>query len=624
MKDNLRLYREVLAVLPRSASRFLLFYAVVMGLLALMDGLALGLLAVVVAPLVSNAPIDLPVFGRLEGAEIAWPLGIVCGLIIMKGVFALTLQWFATRRFSRYELELGVRVFDGYIRAPWIERLKRNSADLVRISDASVSTTISGFLLPGASVLGEFMSFFTLIAVLAIAQPFVGLVTLVYLGLIALVLQLQISRRSRQAGRVALRYSLRSSRLITEMIGALKEVTLRGSAADVAAVVRTNRSFATRARANSQFLAQVPRYVLDVAIIGGIVLVGIAGYLQEGGMAGAMASIALFGLAGFRLAPSLVRFQGILQQLNVSAPHASAVLHEVRRSDDYVARAAVGDSAELPAAPRTIQLRDVTFRYAEGASPAVRGVTLDIPFGSHVAFVGSSGAGKSTMIDLLLGLIEPTEGTISIDGLPLPSVLNAWRGIVSFVPQEVSLFDSTVAQNVALSWTADFDRERVRAALAQAQLLPLIEARPGGIDGPIGERGLTLSGGQRQRMGIARALYSDPLVLVMDEATSALDTATEAAVSQAIEGLRGKVTTITVAHRLSTIRTADCIFFMRDGEVVASGTFDEVVAAEPDFAMQAALAGLADQVEELEEQVHDLQETVDDLEDRAEDVGGAR
>ena len=179
------------------------------------------------------------------------------------------------------------------------------------------------------------------------------------------------------------------------------------------------------------------------------------------------------------------------------------------------------------------------------------------------------------------------------ESVDLDEVTRWWRSRVAYVPQEVSLFDSTVAQNVALAWRdADVDRDLVREALAQAQLLDMIEAREGGIDAPIGERGLALSGGQRQRLGIARALYARPLVLVLDEATSALDTATEAAVAAAIAGLRGSTTVVSVAHRLSTVQNADQIFFLSGGAIIGSGTFDELAASVPEFGEQVWLAGL--------------------------------
>ncbi|WP_396656718.1 ABC transporter ATP-binding protein [Microbacterium sp.] len=593
MKENWGLYREVLKQLPGSARRFLLMYAVLQGLLAIMDGLALALLAVVLSPLISGNPVDLPVFGTVSGTAALGPLIVVCAIIVLKSVLALVLQWFATRRFAAYELDLGTRVFAGFVGSPWVDRLKRNSSDLVRITDSSVSTTISGFVLPGASLVGDALNFLTLLVVLAVAQPVIGAITLVYLVLIGLFLNLQISRRTRQAGQVALRYSLRSSRLITEMIGALKEVTLRDKVSDVAEVVKANRRHSTQARANAQFLGQVPRYVLDAGIIGGIVLVGVVGFVM-GGLTGAAAAVALFGLAGFRMAPSVVRFQGVLNQLNVSAPHARAVLDELHRYDAVSAELAARDSRQLPEHPAAIRFQGVSFRYADDAEAAVQDVDIEIPFGSNVAFVGASGAGKSTMVDLLLGLIEPTSGAVLVDDIPLSSLTAAWRARVAYVPQEVSLFDATVAQNVALTWTSDFDPDRVRRALERAHMAETVTARVGGIDGRVGERGLTLSGGQRQRLGIARALYVDPLVLVMDEATSALDTATEAAVTQSIAELRGSTTTITVAHRLATIKEADRIFFMSGGRVVAQGTFAELVREVPEFAVQAALAGLTD------------------------------
>jgi len=591
MKSLWSLHREVLAVLPSGARRFLKVYSVLLGLLSILDGVALGLLALVLSPIISGNALSLPVLGTVDQTGQIILLGVVCGLIVLKGVLAVTLLWSATRRFAKYELEIGARLFDSYIRSPWVERLKRNSAMIVRLADGSVGVMVAGFLLPAATLFGELLSFATVVIVLAIVQPLIAVIALVYLGLIGIALFFWVTRRSRQAGRVNLQYTLKSSRLITEMVGAIKEVTLRNKIEEIAAVVRSNRVHSTRARSNIQFLAQVPRYVLESGLIGGFVLVGAAGYLT-GEAAGAVMAIALFGLAGFRMAPSIVRFQAVISTLSANAPHARAVLDEIRRSEKSIEHLEHRTTLDVPEHPKKLTFDDVTFRYSPDASDALSGVTLSIPFGSTVAFVGSSGAGKSTIIDLLLGLIEPTEGTIAIDTVNLTELTTSWRSRVGYVPQDVALFDATVAENVALSWSGGIDRNRVRHALAQAQLLDTIEGREDGIDGPIGERGLTLSGGQRQRLGIARALYAEPLVLVMDEATSALDTATEAAVTDAIKSLKGEVTVITVAHRLSTVQHSDRIYFMSGGRIGAEGTFAELVRDVPEFAIQARLAGL--------------------------------
>jgi ABC-type multidrug transport system fused ATPase/permease subunit len=593
MKSAWGLFRELLKVLPVGAKKFLIWYSVLLGLLAILDAFALGLLAVSMSPIVSGNPLVLPVIGKVSEVGLIILLGIVCGLIVLKGVLAVVLLWSATRRFAKYELEMGSRLFATYVASPWVERLKRNSADVVRLADSSVSITVSGFLLPASTLIGEILSFVAIVTVLGIAQPLVGSIAVVYLGLIGTVLYFWVTRSARQAGRVNLEFSRRSSRLITEMIGALKEITLRNKGDEIAEVVRSNRVHSTRARSNIQFLGQVPRYVLESGIIGGFVLVGTAGYLT-GGASAAATAVALFGLAGFRMAPSIIRFQSIVAQVTANSHHARAVLNEIERSETAVEYLKDRASTPLPAEPVSLNFDSVSFRYVESAANAISDVTMSIPFGSTVAFVGSSGAGKSTIIDLILGLIEPTAGRISIDDISLTELTNSWRSRVAYVPQDVALFDASVAQNVALSWTGEFDRNRVRHALAQAQLLETIESRPDGIDGRIGERGLTLSGGQRQRLGIARALYAQPLVLVMDEATSALDTATEAAITKVIHGLRGSVTVITVAHRLATIQHSDQIYFMSGGLVAAQGKFNELIANTPEFARQAELAGLVE------------------------------
>ncbi|GHD79256.1 ABC-type bacteriocin/lantibiotic exporter with double-glycine peptidase domain [Salinibacterium amurskyense] len=592
MKSAIALVNEVLSILPAGARRYLIVYSVTLGLLSILDALALGLLALVISPILSGTTLSLPVIGEVGELGLLLMLGLVCLMIVAKGILAVALLWGATRRFAKYELDIGSRLFASYIDAPWVERLKRNSADVVRLTDGSVGVTVSGFLLPFSTLFGEALSFLTIVVVLAVVQPLVAAIALGYLGLLGAILYFWVAKRAREAGRVNLKYTLRSSRLITEMIGALKEVTLRGKSHEVADVVRSNRVHSTRARSNIQFLGQVPRYVLESGIVGGFVLVGTAGY-ATGGVTEAITAVALFGLAGFRMAPSVVRFQAVVSQVTANMPHASAVLAEIRSAESSVKYRVGRETLTIPESASALSFENVSFRYAADQGDAISDVSFTIPFGSTVALVGSSGAGKSTVVDLILGLIEPTGGRLAIDQLDLTKLTQSWRQQVSYVPQEVALFDSSIAQNVALTWGNDIDEERVRSALAQAQLLDIVDKREDGIHGVIGERGLALSGGQRQRLGIARALYADPRVLVLDEATSALDTATEAAVTDAIKALHGEKTVITVAHRLSTIQHADQILFMSNGRVVAQGTFSELVAKVPEFARQAGLAGLA-------------------------------
>ena len=592
MKLVFSLYREVLSVLPPDARRFIHIYSWLLASLAIFDAAALGLLAVVIGPLAVGAPVVLPVFGELDFTGVIVALLIICALMIFKGALSALIMWRATRRISGYEVALGDRLFRAYLRSPWIERLKKNSADVMRFADGGVDAMINSFVRPGATLLGEVVSLIAVVATLAFVEPALAVVTLLYLLLLGAVLYLWIARHARLAGEVNLDATIRTSRVILEVMAALKEVTLRNREDSVADLVETSRRRSARARANTYFLGQVPRYVLESGIIGGFVVVGAVGFLL-GGQAQAVTAIALFGLAGFRMAPSVIRFQSVVSQMLAAASYPRKVIEELHEAEGRVSESFRGSEQPIPEHPRRLVVRDVSFEYPTSNAPALRDVSLEIPFGSFVAFVGASGSGKSTMVDLLLGLLEPTHGSVSIDDVPLWSVRREWRSRVAYVPQEVAMFDATIAQNVALTWSDDYDPDRVRTSLEHAHLWDLVASRPGGIQAGIGERGLALSGGQRQRLGIARALYSDPLVLVMDEATSALDTQTESAVSESIATLSGQRTLITVAHRLATVKRADRIFFMRSGEVVGSGTFDELVDAVPDFATQAALAGLA-------------------------------
>lgn len=590
-----RTVRQLMTVLPAGTRRFIATFAVLQSLLAVLDVAALGLLAVVLAPMLTGQALTLPVVGITLGEprDFGIVLLIVGSLIVLKSVLAISLQWWATRRFARFEQVLGAKLLEATFKAPWTERLSRNSTDIIRSTDVGVGSTVAGVLIPFCQLAGEVFTFVAVLSVLLVAQPVLATATIVYFGIVAFLLYRVVLRRAVRAGQDNRKFSGRAMRLVSEMVHSLKEVTLRDKSQEVADTVLKVRRRASMARANQNFLGVIPRYVLEAGLVGGLIIGGFIGYLQNG-VTGAVTAIALFGVAGFRLVPSLTRFQTIMGQTGANMPFAEQVLEEIERGKEYVDAELTGGNEPLPEGARTLRLESVTFTYPGAATPAVRDVSLTLPFGHTLALVGASGSGKSTLVDLILGLLQPDSGEILVQDRPLRDVLKAWRSRVGYVPQEVTLFDASVARNVALAWDdANVDEEQVRRALDRAQLLDVVESRPDGIHGKVGERGLQLSGGQRQRLGVARALYTDPLVLVMDEATSALDTSTEAAVTSAIRELSGEVSVIVVAHRLATIRHSEQVCFMRDGELLASGTFEEVVAAQPDFAAQAALAGLS-------------------------------
>lgn len=592
MRELFSVFRDALAVFPAGGRRFVLVYGWSLASLALLDVAALGLLAALIGPVAAGQPVILPFIGELDTTGLVLAVLLICILMVLKSVLAVAITKWGVRRIARYEVAIGDRLFRGYINAPWITRLRRNSADMLQFSDSGVNATVNSFVMPGSTLISEAVSLFAVIATLAVAQPLLALLTLLYMFALGGLLHFWSAKRARAVGETYLDAAVRTGRFVLEIVGAMKEVTLRNKEDVVSEVVKKSRTRTATARAEMAFLQGIPRYALEAGLVGGFVLVGGIGYLA-GGVEQAISAIALFGLAGFRIAPSVVRAQTVVSGMISNLPIAKRLLDEMSDTE-LAAQAATSQTVvSVPDEARRISFEKVSFRYARDDEPAIRDVSFDIELGSTVALVGESGAGKSTIVDLILGLVEPSDGRVVLDGIPLSDMRHAWRERVAYVPQEVALFDATIAQNVALTWSDDADPDRVRVALERAHLWDVVEGRYGGIDAKIGERGLALSGGQRQRLGIARALYNDPLILVMDEATSALDTKTESAVTDSISDLQSEVTVIVVAHRLSTIKHSDRIFFLRKGEVAGSGTFKELVAQFPDFAEQAQLAGLA-------------------------------
>lgn len=592
MKSIRNTLAEFLPLLPAGARRFYVGYMVVTSLLTILDVAAMAILALVIAPAVTGGEPSLPVIGKIPSTFTPWLVLTACLLIILKSLLNVGMHWVATKRFASYEFEIGKRLFAAYIHSSWEQRSKRTVAEITRIADAGIGNAVAGFILPLALVPSMATTFVLILGVLFIADPITSLIAMVYLALVAFLVNKLVIRRALEAGQVNRDYSYKVAILMTEMVDALKELSLRNRLDQVAGIVAQNRFHAIRARRNGAFLSILPGFAFEAALIGGLLLIGGAAYATSN-LQGAIASIALFAATGFRLIPALNGIQAALVQATASTPGALDVINDMRDSEANIGITAVkNDSGTIPQNPRTLTLDRLEFRYPGSSVDVLKGLSLKIPLGSSLGIVGPSGAGKSTLIDLLLGLSVPTRGTIDVDGQELTTIIRAWRDRVGYVPQRVALFDGTIAQNVALTWDADYDRERVRIALEKARLTQLIDSREFGIDSKIGERGLTLSGGQQQRLGIARALYTDPLVLVLDEATSSLDTKTEDEVTQAIRGLQGEVTLISVAHRLSTIKDYDRVCYLESGRILGMGTFSEVARAIPAFGEQVALAGL--------------------------------
>lgn len=593
MKSLWNTLNELFTVLPGGARRFYVGYSVLTGMLAILDSIALALIVVVSAPIATGHSLELPVLGEVPQSATPTLVVVICALFVAKSVFALVLHRRATRRFARYELEVGDRLFSSYIHSSWERRARLSTAEVTRIVDTSMANTNLGFLLQLSMVPGNAMTFIATIAVLVIAQPVTALIAMVYLLGVALFMTRIVGRRAKRAGETNRDRVYRIATIMTEMVDALKEVTLRGKLGEISGVVTKERRVSTDARSDMAFLSQVPKYAFEAALILGVLLIGGVAYLM-GGLGGATVAIGLFAVTGFRVLPALNAIQSCLTSAAANEVYALDVVRELTEGPPpVVTDQAAADPQSLPEAPRQLELRGVSFRYPDADEDVLDEISLTIPIGSTLAIVGPSGAGKSTLIDILLGLSEPTQGGLYLDGIPLPEVLTQWRRRVGYVPQRVALFDGTIAQNVALTWETEYDEERVRHALDRAHLGDLASGEAG-LDRRIGERGDSVSGGQQQRIGIARALYSDPLVMVMDEATSSLDTATENRVTQSMRELQGEVTFITVAHRLATIREYDQVCYLDRGRIRGKGTFDEVVAQVPDFALQAQLAGLAD------------------------------
>jgi ABC-type multidrug transport system fused ATPase/permease subunit len=518
-------------------------------------------------------------------------LGVAIFCLVFFGLLFRTFTHYAIYRFVFLRgYAISSRLLAGYLGQPYGWFLNQHSAQLGANILADVQKVVGQALMPAMRLMSHGVVTLALIGLLVAVQPKAALVLAVMLGGSYGLIYAGVRRRLHTLGEA--RYLANHARFQAagDAVGGIKDVKVLGLERTYLRRFQTPALEVARYDAAVAAIGEVPRHVLEAIGFGGMLLFILVMLATGDGHLGAVLPVlGVYAFAGLRLFPALQQVYGAFTALRFAKPTLDKLHADLVETRGGAALPTGPDPAPLGLRDR-LELAGIEYAYPRAERPALRGVDMTIPARTTVGLVGGTGAGKTTAVDLILGLLEPTKGTIRVDGVPVAAAnRRAWQRTIGYVPQTIFLTDESVAANIAFGLPPEaIDRAAVERAARTAELHDFVTAElPQGYDTPVGERGVRLSGGQRQRIGIARALYHDPDVLILDEATSALDNLTEKAVMDAVHNLGHAKTIILIAHRLSTVRACDIIFMMEQGRVVAQGRYDELIAGNQTFRAMA-------------------------------------
>jgi len=565
--------KRIVSLIPPSYRRSLGFIYILMVLAMLMETFSIGLIVPVISLLTDPVLLQsdnvltrwLPILASLSEAE-----------LLLYGLFSLVLVYFIKTAFLTYFywqqnafsyslcMTLMEELYLGYLYAPWTFHIENNSAFLLRNIATEVNMFINNIVINGLKLASEVLVVFGIGMLLLIMEPFASITVILVVACLGLVYQKLTKARLIHWGEE--RVSAEGAKILQlqQGLGAVKEIKLLGQEPGFLAMFHPYNLKSAKSLQYKMFLQQLPRLFLEVIAICGMTLLVTILLLRGESTVNLLPLIGLFAAAVFRLMPSVNRIIDAVQNIQYGKKSVEVLDDQLR----FVRNLSHQDQKSPLGFDTQLEFHEVSYKYPSAHKSVLRHLNLTVAKGEIVGLIGASGAGKTTLVDLLLGLLTPDSGHILCDGVDIQNNLRGWQGNLGYVQQNISLLDDSLLKNIAFGvFEGDIDMEKVNKAVSAAQLDALIASLPEGLATNIGERGVKLSGGQRQRIGIARALYGDPDILVLDEATSALDHETEELVMEAIYELGHSKTLIIIAHRLTTVARCDKVYRIDSGKL---------------------------------------------------------
>lgn len=526
-------------------------------------------------------------------------------ILLGAGSFVLVLVSAFFRVFANYAMNnyteqrrhsIGKRLLATYLHQPYEYFLNQHSADLAKSILSEVDQLTQNIYRPLIQMGAYSVILVAMVTFLVIVDFRIAIAVALVIGGSYFLIFVAVRGILNRIGRDRLEANRQRFMTASEALGGIKEIKLRGHEENY--LVRfdsPSKRYAAHQAANTT-IAMVPKFVIEAIGIGGVLVLALMLLARQdqshgGALGNVLPILGIYTFAAYRLLPAAQNIYSSLANMRFGAAALDRIYGDIQLGRGKPKVDGKSDPVVMVPA-REIRLSGITFAYSGSARSAIRGVTIAIPVGSRIGLVGKTGSGKTTLVDLLLGLLRPADGAIEVDGVAIDDGnIGSWQGAIGYVPQNIFLADATIAENIAFGVEpARIDHDRVRTCARMADVYDFVmNTMPDGFNTRVGERGVRLSGGQRQRIGIAKALYHEPAVLVLDEATSALDNKTEQDVMNAVLSLDRKSTVVMIAHRLSTVRNCDCIYLLRNGEIVAHGTYEQLIETSQDFREMALM-----------------------------------